>query len=465
MEQGKLREKKGLFTISLILFVTIVALLYSVQNLIPPLLDSMVDYFELEGQKTPLGIVTGLSTLTSGFTMVMFGYLSDKTTRVKMLFIGTISYSVPSILTTIVPPGASGLNLFFVLQLIIGFGFGVVIPNIFSLMGDIVPKKNRSKGFSFFSIASLLGTAVGQAIGSAYAASAWQPGFVILGVIGIVGACLTLLLKEPNRIGRDNLFLVQKDAVEYTYRINRKDFKEIFKKKSNIWLIVNFVDTIPTGIILFLLYSYLEEVHNVPADIGIVFLGIVLISTLVGTIVFGFITDRRFAKGKRKARVLFALMANVIPVPFVFIGLVVPFWLPDNSNAGDLLTNPGAIIVLLMFSTGLFLNGATNGSWYATVVDINLPEHRGTVLSTANFFDIIGRSIGPFIGALIADAFGTLVGMTSSIIFWVFIPLFWVPVLKHVITDMDSTEAIFQSRLSRISGKISHPGDESDSGE
>jgi MFS family permease len=431
------------------IFVTITALVYSIQNLISPNLNTMSNYFGFGGQKTQLGILTATFTILSGVSMVIFGYLADKIVRMKLVFIGSLCYSVSAILVILVGsgPGLTGYVAFFLLQVIAGIGFGILVPNIFSLMGDMVSKKDRAKGFSFFSIATLIGTALGVGLGSAFVDTDWRFGYLIVGIGGMGSSIIVLFLEEPSRMGIDNEFLVDREAREYSYRIKLEDLKYIFKKKSNIWLIVNFVDTIPTGIILFLLFAFLEEEHNVPEDIGIVFLALVLLSTLIGTVIFGFITDKLFQKGRKKARVLFALMANVAPIPFVFIGLLVPFKLPDGGGVLDLFLLPGAVIMLILFMAGLFLNGATNGSWYATVVDINLPEHRGTVLATANFFDIVGRSVGPLIGSILADTFSTLVGMASSIIFWIFIPFFWIPVLKHVIEDMEDTDRIFKERI------------------
>ncbi|MHA1791403.1 MAG: MFS transporter, partial [Promethearchaeota archaeon] len=381
------------FHFSMYLFTTIVALVYAAQNLISPALITISNYFGFGGEKRQLGELTFSFMILSGISMIIFGYLADKLTRVRILIIGTIIYSIPLTFVALVPSSNAGFSLFFLLQMISGFGFGAVIPNIFSLLGDIIPRNDRSKGFSFFSISSLIGMAFGIGLSTAYIDTDWRLSYFIIGIVSLTCVIFLFFLKEPSRIGMDNSFLIDKGAVEYTYRIKISDLKSIFKKKSNIWLIVNFVDTIPTGIILFLLFAYLDEVHGIPENIGLVFLIFVLLSTLFGTVIFGYITDNLYSKGKRKARVLYALMANIAPIPFVFIGLLIPFQFPKNGTILDLIMVPGALTMLFLFIIGLFLNGATNGSWYATVVDINLPEHRGTVLSTANFFDIIGKSL------------------------------------------------------------------------
>lgn len=139
-----------------------------------------------------------------------------------------------------------------------------------------------------------------------------------------------------------------------------------------------------------------------------------------------------------------------MPIPLIFIALIIPFNAPDNVSVGELFVIPEALIMLILMMVGMFANGAVNGSWYATVVDLNLPEHRGTTLATANFFDVIGRSLGPLIGSFVRDAFGSVYGMMMSIIFWLAIPFFWVPVLKNAISEMDATEKIFSERLKEL---------------
>ncbi len=436
--------------ISIILFIVILSLVYSVQNMISPNLEIISYYFGFGGATAQLGVLTSTFTILSGISIVIFGYLSDKITRKWIVLGGTLLYSIFSMLIILVTPNLNGFNLFFFFTSLNGFGFGAIIPSVFSLMGDLISKDNRSKGFSFFSIASLLGMALGLITATITGPIDWRLSYFIIGILGFVIALMVLFLQEPSRIGKDYMLLEESDTVEYTYRIKKSDLKEIFKKKSNIWLIVNFVDTIPTGIILFLIFYYMSDFHNVPEDISLIFLGTILISTLIGTLAFGVIGDKLFKKGKRNARVLLALLGNVIPIPLIFIALIIPFNAPDNIAIGELFAIPEAAIMLILMIIGMFVNGAVNGSWYATVVDLNLPEHRGTTLATANFFDIIGRSVGPLIGSFIRDAFGSVYGMMMSIVFWIVLPFFWIPVLKNVISEMDATAKIFSERLKEL---------------
>ena len=436
--------------LSIVLFIVILSLISSVQNMISPNLQIISNYFGFGGRTAPLGILTSTFTILSGVSIVFFGYLTDKITRKWIVLIGSLFYSIFSIFIIFVSPNISGYFLFFFLTSMNGIGFGAITPSIFSLIGDLISQDDRSKGFSFFSIASLLGMALGLIMATIAGPIDWRLSYFIVGILGLVNTILILFFREPSRIGKDFLSLAEKDAIEYTYRIKKSDLKVIFKKKSNLWLIINFVDTIPTGIILFLIFYYMNDYHNVPEDISLVFLGTILISILIGTVVFGFIGDRLFKKGKKKSRVLLALIGNIVPIPTVFIALMIPFKAPDNVSVGELFMIPGALIMIILLMVGMFGNGAVNGSWYATVVDLNLPEHRGTTLATANFFDIIGKSLGPLIGSFVGDTFGPVYGMMTAIIAWIILPFFWIPVLKNVIPEMDATEKIFSERLNEL---------------
>ena len=426
--------------LSLILFIATVTLISSVSNMISPNLLIISAYFGFGGNTVPLGILTSSFTFLSGVTMLIFGYLADKIVRKWIVIGGALIFSVFSTLTILVPPGFFGYILFFIFTIMTGVGYGALIPSTFSLIGDIVSEDDRSKGFSFFSISSLIGMVLGT--GLATFSTDWRTAFTLIGVAGLIVTVFFTFFKEPSRIGRDYLNNRADDLAEYSYRIKRADLPVIFKKKANVWLVINFVDTIPTGIILFLLFAYMKDYHGIPSDITLYYLLLILLATLIGTIVFGYVGDKLFRKGNKKARVKLALYGNILPIPFIFIALIIPFKSPNLM--------PGIIIWTTLFMIGLFFNGAVNGNWYATVVDLNLPEHRGTVLATSNFFDIIGKSIGPIIGAVIADTLGFVFGMMASIFFWILIPFFWIAVLKNVVPEMEKTAEIFKERLNKV---------------
>ncbi|MFX0070901.1 MAG: MFS transporter [Candidatus Hermodarchaeota archaeon] len=436
--------------LSILFLVIVIALINATQYMIYPNLLKISNYFGFGNNITPLGILTFTFILVSGIFMLIFGYLADRFVRKWILILGILTFSVSSSFTLLVTPDLSGYYLLFLITCLNGVGFGAIIPSSFSLIGDLITHENRSKGLSFFSIASLFGMVIGIGLGTLVSNYDWRFSFFIVGVMGLIIALIFLFFKEPSRIGKDFSREADKNHIEYSYRIKKSDLRVIFKKKSNKWLVINFVDTIPTGIILFLLFAYMEKYHNLSGTITLILLSTTLISTLIGTIIFGIIGDKNFKKGNKRARVNLALMGNIFPIPFVFIALIIPFRAPDNVSVADAFMIPGLILMMLLLAIGLFINGAVNGNWYATIVDLNLPEHRATVLSTANFFDVFGRALGPLLGAIVADTFGFLYGIAVSILFWIFIPLFWITVVKNVVQEIEITEKIFSERINKI---------------
>ena len=134
--------------LSLILFITIIALINSAQYMISPNLLVISEYFGFGKNITPLGILAFSFIILSGVAMLIFGYLADKIVRKWILFCGVMIYSISSLFTIIVPPGINGYYMFFLITIVIGIGFGAIIPSTFSLIGDIISKEDRSKGLS-----------------------------------------------------------------------------------------------------------------------------------------------------------------------------------------------------------------------------------------------------------------------------------------------------------------------------
>jgi len=142
--------------LSIILFVLIITLINSVSNMISPNLLVISSYFGFGGDTAPIGVLTFSFMIFTGITMLIFGYLADKIVRKWIVFFGSLIFSIFSLFTITVPTGIVGYSVFFFLTILTGIGYGALIPSIFSLMGDIVSSEDRSKGFSFFSIASFL---------------------------------------------------------------------------------------------------------------------------------------------------------------------------------------------------------------------------------------------------------------------------------------------------------------------
>ena len=57
--------------------------------------------------------------------------------------------------------------------------------------------------------------------------------------------------------------------------------------------------------------------------------------------------------------------------------------------------------MFLFIGLGLAASFGGTPNWYASLIDGNLPEHRGTMISVASLADTVGRSIGVAVGGAI----------------------------------------------------------------
>lgn len=454
-----------------LLFIVITTLSYADANMIAPNLDPMTEFFGFvsstgEYNYVPVGALTSVYVFSTAGAMLFFGVLSDKYPRKWVALAGCVTYSCFSMLAFWTPPGEPGYIYLFATRAVSGFGFGTVIPTVFSLFGDLVPPERRGVVFSWFSVATLLGQALGNMIaaGATEATGDWRSPFLALGLVNLAFALLILAVREPAR-GRTETALAPvlsesesgEDAPLYGYTIHLRDLRSIAARKSNLWLVVNFVDAIPAAILLFLMYAYMDQVHNVPGTAAVSILLVAGVGGAIGAVVGGILGDRYFKQGNRRARPIIAIIGNIVPVPFVVVAFLLPFHAPEGATAAEIFALPGVIGFLVLIFVALLINGGVGPNWYSTLMDVNLPEHRGTMVATANTCDQVGRALAPLLGTWIATAVSITAGMFSSVVFWLALPFFWIPVMRHVEEDIASVGRVLADRAKEIEAATNAP--------
>ncbi|MHA1298182.1 MAG: MFS transporter [Candidatus Helarchaeota archaeon] len=381
-------------------------------------------------------------------TTMLFGYYSDKYSRRKLLFFGTILFSIFCIVIFI-NDIFKNYYVLLIFRSLTAVGLGCSMPIGISMMMDLIPSKNRSNIFGIFLVITFLGGIVGFALGFApnfleqltifiFGINVpWEFPYLFFGIAGLIGAGLLLLFKEPQRAATEEEFteLISKGEI-YAYKIKREDLKLIYSRPSNFWLIINFIDTIAPGLLLNWIIYYMEQditfqkVTFFQVAISAV---IILVGFLSGTFIFARIGDKRRAIDKT-SRAKVAIWCAIFNVPLI---------------AAAFLFDRFSIPFTILLAIGLCIDSGIGPNWYSTLVDVNLPEHRGTMIATATFLDTIGRAIGGLIGGYY--------GLEFSIIFLVLSIFPWIPVFKHIRTDLDEVEGILKERAEKLSLEISRP--------
>ncbi len=436
--------------LTILLFFLIMMLDYMDQNMLSPLLNPLLlDFFNDISKTVPLGWVQSTFTILSAISMIFAGIFADRGSRKKICFFGSITYSFFSIITIFCPSGQTGYVFFFITRALNGIGIGMIIPTVFSLMGDLADPKKRATVFGYINLAMIIGQMGGLIIAGLLegATGNWRIPYLFVGIINFVLAFALIFVKEPKRGSQEvELKELMLEGAEYRFKLAKEDFKIMWTNKSNFWLIMNFVDCFPDGIIMFFIFKYMEDFHNVQENVMTIILLGALIFGGLGTVLIGILGDKLYQKDKR-AKILLALICNAFPV-ILFIGfLLIDYRLPDNATIGQAFAVPGLTISSILLVFLMFINQGVNPNWYSSLTDINLPEHRATMIGLANFMDMIGRSLGPLIGVYIADYLGGIMAaMWAGVGFWILNIVLWLPVFRYIKGDLENVHTTLEKR-------------------
>jgi AAHS family 4-hydroxybenzoate transporter-like MFS transporter len=147
--------------------------------------------------RTQLGPVMSAALVGMAAGGLIAGPLGDRIGRKWVMIIAAILFG----LTTLGAALAGSLQSLVILRLVAGLGFGAVLPNAATLLGEYSPERRRSLMVSFMFCGLTLGYSV-----SGFAAAAliprygWQSMFLVGGALPLLlAACLAVLMPESAR--------------------------------------------------------------------------------------------------------------------------------------------------------------------------------------------------------------------------------------------------------------------------
>ncbi len=161
--------------------------------------------------------------------------------------------------------------------------------------------------------------------------------------------------------------------------------------------------------------------------------------------VFGRLGDWASERNDR-AKVLVALFCNIVPIVFMIIFLQARFRVPAGATLGQTLAIPGAGLFVVSIVAAMFINQGVNPNWYSCLTEVNLPEHRATMIALGSLKDMLGGALGPLAASLAAGAWGLRTAMASALVFWVVNIFFWLPLLRTVPQDIGRRHQVMAER-------------------
>src|SRR5256714_8417786 len=259
------------------------------------------------------------------------GIWADRSIRKNIIALCVGIWSVATALAGF----AQNIVQLFSMRAILGIGEAGYGPASLSLLGDFFPRTTRGRVLSFWSIGTLLGAAIGVAMGARIADTlGWRWAFYIVGIPGLIAAFLAWRMIEPRRGAFDNEVedIDENDSVQEHGKIG-KNFWEIARKLFQIptyWVLVGALifSFFTIGGTSFWLTSYLVRDYGISLSTAGSISGIVLVSSgLTGTLLEGWLAA--FMQRRRPAgRLLTCVLGFLIGAPLVLVALFIHTLLP-----------------------------------------------------------------------------------------------------------------------------------------
>ena len=426
---------RDIITLALLFIMT--TLLFADQMIMSAILPELSK--EYGASETTLGLIGSAFTLTGAFISIIFGYISDKGSRKAMLVLVVMIGEIPCIMTGI-PFFTQTIGSFAALRLLSGIGLGGVYPVSYSVLADYFSEQHRSTAAAWMNTAWSVGTVLGVVLaGFLTNKYGWRISFILIGAPNIpIALFFALYAKEPARGRTEDALedLIQKGIV-YKQKINFKDFNIILRIKTNLYLFLQGIPgTIPWGILTYWAITFFQVYRHVSKEMATTIFLVLGIGSTLGGIFFAYVGEWLYKKSPKYMPMLCGIV--------VLLGII-PTAILINLPVANI-----KLYMVLGFVTG-FLIAVATANVPAMIMNVNRPEHRGTVFSVLNITGNLGNGMGPAIGGLLIP-FGYLFVMNFAVSWWVLCGILFLVVAKYIIGDRETMRRLMEERAGEMAG-------------
>ncbi|MCF7802030.1 MAG: MFS transporter [Candidatus Marinimicrobia bacterium] len=407
------------FAVALLAIITL--FLFADQNLMAPNLTQIANDFGFDAVERDVmlgGNISFVFWVFGGLVTLGIGYLTDRISR-KALFVAVILVGeIPCLLTGF----AQTYTQLFWLRALTGIGIGGALPLVYSLLGDYFSPKLRTAASAYMALAMGLGIAVGQLlagfIGPEYG---WRLPFILVALPNFLLALIFwLTMREPVR-GQAEEGL--KDLLEsgqiYTARINWSEYKQLFRIKTNLLVFLQGIPgTVPWGVFFIFLNDYLSQDKGYSVETATLIVTIIGGAAIFGGFLGGLMGHKLYNVNPKYLPALCGIttLLGIIPTAILIN-------IPDQTGVAD----PNMLLALVAGLFTGFTISITGPNVKAMLLNVNLPETRGSIFSLFNLTDDLGKGFGPVIISILIVSLGRTWAFNVANLFWVFcgIVLLW----------------------------------------
>lgn len=328
-----------------------------------------------------LGLIGGLYFAAFYcFIAIPIGWVADRVNRVRILSLACAIWSAATMCCGL----ATSYPQLVAARMAVGFGEAGGVPPSYAIIADTFPPRRRGIALGVYNLGPGIGAAIGVAFGGSIAAAFdWRYAFVIIGSVGLLGAMLVLLIRDPARGASDGEQSIAADGSGAGFLATAVMFftRPVLLLASLASGAANFITY---GLGNFATLFLMREKGMTLREVALWYALVLVIGMSASMLLSGRLADH-YAHRARQAYAIVPAVALTIAIPFYLAFLWAPGW-------------PLAIALLLVPMT---LNFFYFSPSVALVHDVVRPDQR--VMVSALFLlvmNFIGLGLGPtYVGA------------------------------------------------------------------
>ena len=404
-----------------------------------PLVVKITEFYRITD--SDFGFLLACTTFVIAIASAPWGYWADKYRRIRLLLIAQGIIAVSMLLLGLCLELNLPYAVFFAVKLLSGVGFACAGPVATSAVIDTVSIKKRGEAFGWVGVGWVIGGAGGILFPSVCMLAKLSLGITfLLGAFGGLAFTVALFfVEEPRRGAQDEAL---KDSVgagkaEYTYHIRFSDLKSLLSKPINILLVAAMtLFQFPAQVLAVWFITFLMRNHGLNEFMATLMMFLAFFGQPLGNAFGGAWTDRAY-RWRRSGRLLvMILMAALTPV-FLIAAMLLPFkWI---------------YFAPLMILANFFLVASGPGITIVSL-EVNLPEHRGTISALMNICSSVSRALAWWIPPIIAVTFGGRYDRAFVLTAVAYVPLIaaYILMVFRVEKDLDSVNQILAKRAKEL---------------
>eukprot|EP00445_Apocalathium_hangoei_P009396 CAMPEP_0203870254 /NCGR_PEP_ID=MMETSP0359-20131031/18139_1 /ASSEMBLY_ACC=CAM_ASM_000338 /TAXON_ID=268821 /ORGANISM="Scrippsiella Hangoei, Strain SHTV-5" /LENGTH=491 /DNA_ID=CAMNT_0050788915 /DNA_START=131 /DNA_END=1603 /DNA_ORIENTATION=+ len=392
--------------------------MYSVHNLIAPNMTAIANLFHFNAYERD-AYVGGELTMCFYFPGVFGALIAGLMSGVieRRLLLATLAFltGVACLFTARV----GTFDQLLTARAVSGFGIGGCLPVVYSLVGDWYPARKRSSATAFVTAASGAGVFIGQCLSTLVGSADWRlPFFIIAMPCMAAGGAIWYLMEEPARgaqeDGVETLSLYQSVGLHYSPAYGIRQLKALMHNRTNVLVILQaFPGNIPWGVIIVYTHDFLVQDLGLSTSGALGAITTLALAAFAGILTGGFVGELLYG-ANTKYLALFGGICNILrAVPFFLLfGWKQMFgsWAhASESSFFFLLMIGGFVATMASPCTG------------AMLLNVNLPETRGSVMAMYSVLDDLSKGFGTlFVAMIVKLVGGRAVAYQISLLVWVF---------------------------------------------